>query len=663
MNRRSRPLAALLTLALVAAACTTRSTTPGYGNECAGFHPDPENPFFGDSPTYHDATPMAWGTSNPATVGIDAAILETAAENVALSPDAASLLVVRHGRLVFERYFNGFEASDANHLYSLTKSITSVLTGIAIDEGRLLIDTRIDELLPAGLVVANGDLTVRDLLTMSGGLEVPKPDGNYEWEPSNVPGEPSLIRAILSSSRVAEPGTEFSYDTGLTQVLAAVVAEAAGMSLCEYAADRLLGPLGIDVEGWWIEPGGYFSGGIGMFLTPREIARFGQLVLDRGAHGYRRLVSEDWVDESLSERWDLGCLRQPNIPRSYGYLWWGPTILGHEVWIASGFGGQDVAIVSDLDLVVVMTHDVTGDVTPRVNMPALLYELVIGAVDGGETPGPSSECKPTSLQLATVAADGTGSSSLVDGWPDAAGAFSPDGKHLAFSRNYLGLWELFIVDVQSREVRRVTHDNVPDVMPSWSPDGSTIAFARGEPADTDIYVVNPNGSALSRLTDLDGYEQSPTWSPDGTRIAFVSGDDDVNGWGHPGRLWVIDSDGFNLEPLLERDVSNPTWSPDGSRIAFDSLGGGHRIGVLDLASGVVSDLGEGFSPRWSPDGDRIAFGVLDGAGGSDVFTMAADGSDRLRLTNDPAFDGLPYWSVDGRTIFYWTVLPARETYR
>ncbi len=648
-------VAVLIALMLATTGCTTVPTASGYGQECAEFQPDAGHPFFEVNRTYLDSTPLPWPASTPAAMGIDAAILDTAADEVALSPAAASLLVVRHGRLVFERYFNGFNAADSKDLHSLTKSITSILTGIAIDEGYLDLDTRIDQALPPGLVVDHGELTVRDLLRMAGGLEPAEPDGNYEWEPSEAPGEPSLVRAVLSSQKVAEPGTEFLYNSGLTHMLAAMVAEATGMSLCEFAADHLFGPLGIDVEAWHVEPGGYFTGGFGMFLTPREIARFGQLALDRGASPLRRIVSEDWLDQSLSEQWDLGCPGFLPVERRYGYLWWGYTIGGHEVWVASGYGGQDVAIVPDLELVVVMTHDTAEGEALRADMPALLHELVLGAVDGEPAPRPATECNATSLRMAIASADATGTPMLVKDWPeDVAGPFSLDRSALAFSRRFVGLYDLYTIDPEDERISRITRDAESDAMPAWSPSGNTIVFARGDPAQSDLYVIGSDGSGLSQLTALDGFEQGPTWSPDGQRIAFIWGHNDVRGWGWPGELWVIDADGSNLELLVDREVSNPAWSPDGTRIVFDTVSGDGRVWVLDVASGGVRDLGEGVHPAWSPDGTRIAFVHLeDGAG--DVFTMAADGASRIRLTDTPEHDTLPGWSASGETIIFWTL--------
>jgi Tol biopolymer transport system component/CubicO group peptidase (beta-lactamase class C family) len=666
-DRAERPLrlltAAFVLIALLTNGCTNTSTNTesAFGQECVRFHPDPENPFFEPDRTWVDQSVLEWPSARPSDVGIDPVALEVAADEVALSSVAASLLVARNGKLVFERYFNGLEAGDARNLQSLTKSITSVMTGIAIEEGLLELDSRIGDILPPDLVVGHGDLTVSDLVTMSGGLEVPDPDGNYEWEPSDVPGEPSLIKAVLSSKGVAEPGTEFSYNTGLTDVLAAVVAEAADMPFCEYAADRLLGPIGIDVENWHVEPGGYFSGGSAMFITPREIARFGQVVLDGGRFDGEQFIPADWLQQSLSTRWDLGCGRNPNRMIRYGYLWWGSEIGGHDVWVASGSGGQELAIIEDLDLLVVITHD-SGTEGQRVSMSALLYELVLGAVEGEPQPEEDASCPSPPGIMATIPADGSRPRSTLPDWPAGIfGTTSPDGRRLAFSGDYLGYSDLYTINLDGTDQRRVNHDAIPDGMPAWSPDGDLLAFARGGVSQSDLFLITPNGTGLEQLTDLEGYEQGPTWSPDGRRIAFVWGHQDVRSWGHPGELWVIDRDGSNLRQLREESTTNPVWSPDGHQILFDSITAAGHIGVLDLTTGTETDLGEGFFPRWSPDGGRIVYAAFDDNGGSDIYTMAADGSDRIRLTSDPDFDTVPQWSQDGATIIYWTNALSPET--
>ena len=297
--------------------------------------------------------------------------------------------------------------TDANNVHSLSKSILSVLTGIAIADGMLALDTEIGELLPADLVGDHGELTVRHLLEMSGGLSLRDDEADYESPPSR-PAQTPFVQAVLTRPSVAPAGDEFAYSTGLTQVLAAAVSEAVDKSLCAFAGDRLFGPLDIDVEHWQVDMSGYFSGGHSLFLTPREIARFGQLVLQNGEWNGKQLVPAGWLEQSLAQRWDLVCRRNPPVRVGYGMLWWRYQIGGHQVWEASGAGSQDLAIIPDLDLVVVVSHD-TSQTSGDERIPAgrLLYHLLFEAVNGQEQPTPDAACADQSFEAYTMRSDGS----------------------------------------------------------------------------------------------------------------------------------------------------------------------------------------------------------------------------------------------------------------
>ena len=167
--------------------------------------------------------------------------------------------------------------------------------------------------------------------------------------------------------------------------------------------------------------------------------------------------------------------------------------------------------------------------------------------------------------------------------------------------------------------------------------------------------MNADGSNEIQLTNFDGFEQAPTWSPDGSRIAFVRGiNDDARGFGESGELWVIGTDGTDPQLLLADQIGAPAWSPDGSRIAVELRREETHLGILDLDTGTLDDLGEGHLPQWSPDGARLVYVSIRQDGGSDLFTIDADGSNRTRLTNDPSFETLPMWSPDAPTILYLT---------
>jgi CubicO group peptidase (beta-lactamase class C family) len=654
-------------VALAVAACATSTVTPDaittprgtsshaveYGEECTTFRPDPADELF--TPTnvsYNDPTPLEWPTASPADVGLDEALLNAAADNAALSPEIASMLVVRHGKLVFERYFNGSNAGEANLIASVSKSILSVITGIAIEEGLLSLDSRIDEFVPPDLVGQHGDLTVENLLTMSGGLALSQ-DAEYLYDvgPSDEPGEPSFVRVVLKRESVAPAGSEFAYSTGLTQVLAAVLTEATGQSLCTYTADRLLGPLGIDVEKWWVEPDGYFAGGHSVFITPRELARLGQFVLQHGQWDGKQLVRAAWLDKALTERWDLGCKGILSAHQGYGFLWWLYDVDGYQVWNASGYGGQELWIAPDLDLLIVLTHDPANFGDPD------RHEIVPGAVARaaifGQTDAPRApRCPPFALKAYTMHPDGSGRALLAD-WPvGALPSWSRDGSRIAIQLDLRDLnSEIYTVDPDGTNVTRLTRDLAFDGLPALSPDGARVAFTRGSPATTDLYLVNSDGADLTQLTDFDGFEHSPTWSADGTKIAFVWGHGETRGFGESGELWAIEADGSNPTPLLDRGVGYPAWSPDGRRIALELRGDPTHIGIFDVETGALAELAEGYAPKWSPDGARLAFvGGTDDA--LDIFVMDADGTNVIQLTNDAAFDTFPIWSPDGHTILF-----------
>jgi CubicO group peptidase (beta-lactamase class C family) len=617
----SRPVARLaLALAIVATGCTPPTESPatvptGSGGptvsattDCGAFGPDPSNEFF--TPTnvsYDDPTPLEWPTASPADVGLDEAALSTAADNVALSPDVQSLLVVRDGRLVFERYFNGSSATEANSIASASKSILSVATGIAIEDGLLELDSRIDAFLAPDLVGQHGDLTVEHLLTMSGGLAHSE-DAMYldDVDPGDRP-QASFVREVLKWASVDPPGTKFAYSTGLTQVLGAVLAKATGRSLCDYVADRVLGPLGIDVEGWWVEPDGDFAAGHSVFITPRELARFGQLVLDGGAWGGRQVVPSTWLDRSLAERWDLGCRLGRRAHVGYGFLWWLYDADGYRVWNASGYGGQEVWIAPDLDLVIVVTHDATRVYEPghqEVSPGAIARAAIFPTTE----PRRAARCPSREFEGATIRPDGTGRAVLPD-WPGNGipTSWSGDGARIAIQLDSRDLnAEIYTAAPDGTGLRRVTRDLAHDFLATFSPDGTRIAFARGEPSSTDLYLVDGDGGEPVRLTDFEGFEHSPIWSPDGARIAFVWGQGDVGGFGETGELWAIHPDGSGREQLLDRPVGYLAWSPDGTRIALELRDDEGHIGVLDLVTGDLADLGPGHVPTWSPDGERLA---------------------------------------------------------
>ena len=224
-----------------------------------------------------------------------------------------SLLVLRHGEPVLERYFRGSRPQQLHNLKSASKSVLGALAGIAAGEGLLDLDAPLVKLLPGRWAEEEGkdSILVRHLLTMSSGLESTSFRSYGSWVESR-----DWVRAALERDLLAPPGTRFSYSTGNTHVLSAVLTKATGRSTLDYAREKLFEPLGIDRVSWAKDPRGIYVGGNNLAMRPRDMARFGQLYLDRGRWGDEQLVPWQWVDEStrpIARTWRGG---------GYGNLWW-----------------------------------------------------------------------------------------------------------------------------------------------------------------------------------------------------------------------------------------------------------------------------------------------------------------------------------------------------
>ena len=327
----------------------------------AGACSDAVAPVVFDAPV--DLT-LSWRTSTPAATGMDEGALARADEMANAIPRLRSLLVVRRGRLVHERYWAGATAAETADVRSVTKSILSTLVGIALERGDLTgVDETLGEIVPADalpLSLWERDIRVGDLLTMSGG---------WDWEESGAVGYNEWITSedpvafLLSKPKASEPGTAFAYNSAAVHLLGVVLEEAIGTTVPRFADEVLFGPLGIGTRVW--EPlAGHVNGGAGIDLRPRDLARIGQLYLQDGWSGDRRILPEGWVRQATTPRWGWVSDAGPTHV-SYGWLWW--IDVDHHAYFAWGYGGQFVYVAPERDLVVVATTHwgvIDGQSTP-----------------------------------------------------------------------------------------------------------------------------------------------------------------------------------------------------------------------------------------------------------------------------------------------------------
>ncbi len=297
------------------------------------------------------------------------------------------LVVLKEGERVYESYFNGYSPGDTVNIMSVTKSITSALIGIAVDNGFIKgLDQKVLEFFP-DYTVKRGEktiqhVTVRHLLTMTAPYK-------YRSEPySKVYSSDDWTKAALDllGGRAGITG-DFKYSTVGTQILSGIIESSTGRSVSDFAREYLFDPLGIktprsrilnsredhfaflkdkQVSGWVVDPKGVNTAGWGLCLTPRDMAGFGQLYLNGGVWNGRRILSKEWIDESTIEHSRWG-----DLP--YGYLWWIVDCHGSPCCAAIGDGGNVIFMNPSRQMVVA----VAARFTPR---PKILTELIIDRI-------------------------------------------------------------------------------------------------------------------------------------------------------------------------------------------------------------------------------------------------------------------------------------------
>jgi CubicO group peptidase (beta-lactamase class C family) len=274
-------------------------------------------------------------------------------------PDLHAVLVVADDRLVAERYYGGVTRDRFLQLYSATKSVTGLLVGIALADGKLSsLDQTLAEALPPELLArASGrvrSMTLRELLSMTTGLgETLTWITSADWD-----------RDVVEHPFVAGTAGSFEYSSEGSQLLSAVVEHAAGKSLLAYGEQRLFKPLGIVTEpvgsgplaaepeptfGWVHDRRGHYAGGTGLRLRGIDMAKLGLLYLHRGEWEGKQVVPRPWIDASTRPRSDGG------FPEGdpYGFHIWLPREDGRRAFLMAGFGGQYIEIVPSLRLVIV----------------------------------------------------------------------------------------------------------------------------------------------------------------------------------------------------------------------------------------------------------------------------------------------------------------------
>jgi CubicO group peptidase (beta-lactamase class C family) len=374
--------------------------------------------------------------ATPSAMGVDAAgitrFLDAAQAN---ELELHSFMLLRRGAVVAEGAWAPY-ALDLPHMqHSATKSWTAAAVGLAVDDGLIRLDDRVLDFFPEhrpATVSANlAAMTVSDLLTMRTGHRTGISGG--EWRAI----QDSWVRAFLAEPVPDQPGNDFIYGSGASYMLSAIVSKVTGRTIHDLLKERLFRPLGIGPLAWDVSPEGYNTGGNGISCSTEDMARFGQLHLQRGMWNGQYLLSESWVDAAtrnqVREAW-LGVLdgrrySSEGVQKKpgYGYQWWMTKDGGYY---ASGLFGQNCIVLPKLEAVLVFTAAL------RVGEPRLFdltWEHLVPAIGAATAPDPTGD---------TALADRLRALALPDrpaGEPCAALAESISGKRYVVDANEDGV--------------------------------------------------------------------------------------------------------------------------------------------------------------------------------------------------------------------------------
>ena len=309
-----------------------------------------------------------------------------------------SLMIVRHGQVVAEGWWAPYAPQLKHTLYSLSKSFTSTAVGMAVAEGKLTVEDKVISFFKADLPATISDnlaaMRVKDLLTMSTGHDKePTPnmrtDGNKNW-----------IKAFLAHPVEHKPGTHFVYNSGATYMLSAIVQKLTGQPVLAYLKPRLFDPLGIEGADWEVDPNGINTGGWGLRVRTEDIAKFGQLYLQKGIWNGKRLLPEAWVDEATSRQilqpGDESKRASSDWLQGYGYQFWRCR---NDAYRGDGAMGQYCIVLPKEDAVIAITSESS-------DMPAILnavWKHVLPALQGAGLSTDKTATDPLKQKLKSLA--------------------------------------------------------------------------------------------------------------------------------------------------------------------------------------------------------------------------------------------------------------------
>ncbi len=359
--------------------------------------------------------------STPEEEGVSSAGILAFVEAVEQKIDALhSFVLVRHGHVVAEGYWAPYNAQSPHELYSLSKSFTSTAVGMATAEGKISVDDEVLKFFPGAAPAELSEnlkaMRVRDLLRMSTG------------QTEEVPTAPDKIstKSFLAQPVPFKPGTHFKYNTPATYMLSAIVQKATGMTVLDYLRPRLFEPLGIERPVWSTSAQGITLGGYGLRIRTMDIARFGQLYLQKGKWQGRQLLPASWVEAATALQTSNGSNPDSDWDQGYGYQFWRCR---YGAFRGDGAFGQYCIVMPAQDAVLAITSGVKDmQVVLNVVWSTLLPGMKTGRVPADQASRKRLEAKLAGLVLRTQ--QGASTSPLVAKISGRKFAFPANGQRL-----------------------------------------------------------------------------------------------------------------------------------------------------------------------------------------------------------------------------------------
>jgi CubicO group peptidase (beta-lactamase class C family) len=332
-----------------------------------------------------------------------------------------SFMLIRHGFVVAEGWWGPYDAATPHILYSLSKSFTSTAVGLAIAEGKMSLDDQVLKFFPDDAPAEPSPnlkaMRVRDLLRMATGnqTEAPILESDMPW-----------TRTFLAHPVPFKPGTHFLYNSPATYMLSAIVQKVTGMTVLDYLKPRLFAPLGIDNPSWVANPQGISAGAYGLSLRTEDLARFGQLYLQKGKWKGKQLVPSQWIEEATARQTANGSSPNSDWDQGYGYQFWRSR---HNTYRGDGAFGQYCMIIPGFDAVVVITSGVR-DMQSIMN---LVWNKLLPALKANKLPENALARQKLDAKLAGLFVK------LPSGQPTMPIASKVSGKWFEFPENDRGI--------------------------------------------------------------------------------------------------------------------------------------------------------------------------------------------------------------------------------